>query len=73
MEKNIFKFKTNINCMGCIAKVTPTLDKISEIENWEVDIRNKDKVLTVETQSLNQNEIITAVENAGFKIEKINS
>lgn len=73
MEKNIFKFKTNINCMGCVAKVTPTLDQISEIENWEVDIRNKDKVLTIETQSLNKNEIIAVVENAGFKIEKINS
>ena len=57
MEKNIFKFKTNINCMGCVAKVTPTLNEISEIENWEVDVRNKDKVLTIETQSLNQNEI----------------
>ena len=57
--------------MGCVAKVTPTLKEISEIENWEVDIRNKDKVLTIETQSLNQNEIVAAVEKAGFKIEKI--
>ena len=71
MEKNIFKFKTNINCMGFVAKVTPTLNEISEIENWEVDVQNKDKVLTIETQSLNQNEIVAAVEKAGFKIEKI--
>lgn len=73
MKKNIFKFKTNINCMGCVAKVTPTLNQVSEIENWEVDIRNKDKILTVETESADESEIMTAVENAGFKIEKVNS
>lgn len=71
MKNNTLKFKTNINCMGCVAKVTPTLNEISEIENWEVDVQNKDKVLTIETQSLNQNEIVAAVEKAGFKIEKI--
>lgn len=71
MKNNTLKFKTNINCMGCVAKVTPELDQVAAIENWEVDVRNKDKVLTIETQSLNQNEIVAAVEKAGFKIEKI--
>ena len=73
MENNTLKFKTNINCMGCVSKVTPELDKITSIENWEVDIRNKDKVLIVEASSEKQDEIISAVEKAGFKIEKINS
>jgi copper chaperone len=73
MENNTLKFKTNINCMGCVSKVTPELDKLTAIENWEVDIRNKDKVLTVEASSEKQDEIISAVEKAGFKIEKINS
>lgn len=73
MENNTLKFKTNINCMGCVSKVTPELNKLTAIENWEVDIRNKDKVLTVEVSSDKQDEIISAVEKAGFKIEKINS
>ncbi len=73
MENNTLKFKTNINCMGCVSKVTPELDKLTAIENWEVDIRNKDKVLTVEASSDKENEVIAAVEKAGFKIEKINS
>ena len=73
MENNTLKFKTNINCMGCVSKVTPELDKLTANENWEVDIRNKDKVLTVEASSDKQDEIISAVEKAGFKIEKINS
>jgi copper chaperone len=73
MENNTLKFKTNINCMGCVSKVTPELDKLTAIENWEVDIRNKDKVLTVEASSDKESEVIAAVEKAGFKIEKINS
>lgn len=73
MENITLKFKTNINCMGCVSKVTPELDKLTAIENWEVDIRNKDKVLTVETSSDKESEVIAAVEKAGFKIEKINS
>jgi len=73
MENNSLKFKTNINCMGCVSKVTPELDKLTAIENWEVDIRNKDKVLTVEASSDKESEVIAAVEKAGFKIEKINS
>jgi len=73
MENNTLKYKTNISCMGCVSKVTPELDKLTAIENWEVDIRNKDKVLTVEASSDKQDEIISAVEKAGFKIEKINS
>lgn len=73
MENNTLKFKTNINCMGCVSKVTPELDKLTAIENWEVDIRNKDKVLTVEVPSDKESEVIAAVEKAGFKIEKIKS
>lgn len=73
MKNNTLKFKTNINCMGCVSKVTPELDKLTAIENWEVDIRNKDKLLTVEASSDKESEVIAAVEKAGFKIEKINS
>ena len=73
MKNNTLKFKTNINCMGCVAKVTPELDQVAAIENWEVDIHNKEKVLTVEASSEREKEIMQAVKKAGFKIEKINS
>ncbi|CAM3996744.1 heavy-metal-associated domain-containing protein [Flavobacterium cucumis] len=73
MKNNILKFKTNINCMGCVAKVTPELNQLTEIENWEVDIQNKEKILTVTASSEKEVEIVQAVEKAGFRIEKINS
>ena len=65
------KFKTNINCGGCIATVTPFLDKAEGIEKWEVDIANPQKILTVETSKLNSEEVIKIVNEAGYKAEKV--
>jgi copper chaperone len=65
------KFKTNINCNGCIAKVTPSLNQVKGILTWDVDISNPLKILSVETENINEDEIITMVKNAGYKAEKI--
>jgi copper chaperone len=66
------KFKTNINCGGCIATVTPFLNKADGIETWKVDTENPQKILTVETSHLNSEEVIKIINEAGYKAEKIN-
>lgn len=72
MEANkTLKFKTNINCGGCIAKVTPFLNGAKGIGNWEVDTDNRNKVLTVVSDGITENEVIDVVQKAGFKIEHI--
>ncbi|MFD2963948.1 MULTISPECIES: heavy-metal-associated domain-containing protein [Olivibacter] len=66
------KFKTNIKCSGCIETVTPFLNKVSEIEKWQVDTASADKILTVQgDQSLNDQKVIYALEQAGYKAEKV--
>lgn len=65
------KFKTTINCGGCVAKVTPLLNKIEGVENWSVNTDNPDKILTVKTDSATEEKITGAVKSAGFKIEKL--
>lgn len=65
--KKTLKFKTNIKCMGCIAKVTPELDAAAGASHWEVDISTPDKVLTVQTEALEAEEVVAAVEKAGFR------
>ncbi len=64
------KFKTNIKCTGCVAKVTPFLNDEKGIEKWDVDIFNPEKILSVETDGINPDKIIEAIEKAGFKAEK---
>jgi copper chaperone CopZ len=65
------KFKTNIKCSGCVATVTPHLDKVAGKENWEVDLQSPDKTLVVASDKpLSEEDIITAMREAGYKAEK---
>jgi len=64
------QFKTNINCGNCIQSISPFLNLELEIEHWEVDTENPDKILTVETD-LSTQQIEAIVEGAGFKIERV--
>lgn len=67
------KFKSNINCSGCLSKVTPILDKEEGIEKWEVDLQHDDRILTVETSQLSAEEIQNTVNKAGFRSSLIDS
>lgn len=64
------KFKTNIKCTACLAQVTPSLNKTIGEDNWEVDLQNPNKTLTIEGGN-SENEVIAAVKEAGFEAEKI--
>ena len=68
-----YQFKTNINCSGCIAKITPYLEANNEIKSWNVDTNNPNKVLTVETDNLTDEMIREIVKSAGYNAEKINN
>jgi copper chaperone len=68
---NKIHFKTNINCSGCIQKVTPVLDRIEGIENWSVDTDDAQKVLTVEATTATAEEIMTRIQDTGFDITKL--
>ena len=66
------KFKTNINCGGCISTVTPFLESENSIKNWQVDTSTADKILTVEGDAIQKETVIKTVEKAGFKIQPLN-
>lgn len=68
---NTLKFKTDIKCSGCLEKVTPHLNEQRGIQQWEVDLKNPNKILSVNTDGADQAEIIAAVGKAGFKAEPV--
>ncbi len=72
MDMNTLKFKTNINCGNCINSVTPFLNQELDIEHWEVDIENPDKILLVRGEISNK-QVIGIIEEAGFKAEALES
>ena len=65
------KFKTNINCGGCIEKVRPHLNNLKSIIKWDVDTVNPLKILTIETTDNNPNVIIEELKTAGYKADLI--
>lgn len=66
-----YQFKTNINCGGCVAKVTPKLNENPDIKEWKVDTNNPAKILTVKTENLKEEEIKSIVAKAGFSAESL--
>ena len=70
MEKE-FKFKTTINCGGCVAKVTPVLDEAEGVQEWKVDTDNPDKILTVKSNGITEDKVIEKIKSRGFKIEPV--
>ena len=67
-----YKFKTNINCGGCIAKVTPWLNKETNIKKWTVNTNDNSKTLTVESENIDSKAIIQILQQAGFNAEQVN-
>jgi copper chaperone CopZ len=69
---NIYKFKTNINCGGCVESITPYLDDLDGTE-WKVDTDDKRKVLEVKTENFTEQEIIDKVHEAGYEAQPLKS
>ncbi|MEI6347431.1 MAG: heavy-metal-associated domain-containing protein [Bacteroidota bacterium] len=65
------RFKTNINCGGCIKSVTPFLNNLDNVDSWKVDTENPDKILEVMLDDDDENIVIEAVKKAGFEIQKL--
>lgn len=63
------KFKTNIKCEGCVAKVTPHLNEAVGENNWKVDITDPSKVLTI-PESISEEKVKDALKKAGYSAER---
>lgn len=71
MKNKDLKFKTTLNCGGCVSKVKSDLDNAPGVQDWNVDIENADKILTVSSTGISEDEVINIVKSKGFKAEPI--
>ncbi|HEX7411707.1 MAG TPA: heavy-metal-associated domain-containing protein [Bacteroidales bacterium] len=65
------KFKTNLKCGGCIAAITPGLEKLEGVGEWKVDLTVPDRILEVETSPDKAASILEAVKKAGYEISQL--
>ena len=67
------KFQTNVKCGGCIATVTPHLNQVKGIVSWNVDTTDPLKIMTIETDGISPEEIISVMKTAGYQAEFVSS
>ncbi|MEO6843767.1 MAG: heavy-metal-associated domain-containing protein [Ginsengibacter sp.] len=65
------QYKTNIMCCSCIAKVTPVLNETFGEENWEVDIKDPKKILTISSDDADEKDVKKTLEKVGYKAEEL--
>ncbi|NBB88384.1 MAG: hypothetical protein GVX96_01165 [Bacteroidetes bacterium] len=66
---NKYIFNTNLQCSNCRAKVEPLLNKSQEVLDWDLDLEDPDRKLTVELAGGNPKNIIELVKKVGFNAE----
>lgn len=70
-DSNVWRFRTNIMCGGCIAKITPVLDGAEGVASWSVALETPDRVLTIVPNGIGEEELLQMVRAAGFTIERL--
>ncbi|WP_312399771.1 cation transporter [Sphingobacterium sp.] len=69
MESKNIQFKTNLNCGGCVSKVSADLNNAEGVCEWNVDTSHSDKILTVKSNGITEEEIIEIIKKKGFIAE----
>jgi copper chaperone len=65
------RLKTSVKCNGCIATVTPFLDNLKGLENWNVDLNDPQRILTADLSGIGADDVIAALKKAGHTAERI--
>ncbi|MBT1690391.1 heavy-metal-associated domain-containing protein [Dawidia soli] len=62
-------FNTNIKCSACVAKVTPYLDEVAGAGNWQVDLSQPTRPLTINSDA-DARAVQESLQKAGYRAEK---
>ncbi|HEX7756065.1 MAG TPA: cation transporter [Niabella sp.] len=68
---DILQFKTNLKCEGCVSKITPALNELQGVDSWSVDLKVPERTLTVSGEALDEKAVTKALQENGYKAEKI--
>lgn len=64
------KFKTNLKCSNCVAKISASLDQTREIKSWSVDLKSPERILTVEAENAEAAALVSKIlTDAGYRSE----
>lgn len=59
---------TNLHCEKCVSKLAPHFDNSNKISNWQVDLKNPEKTLTVHGNGITSNFLSEVLGKEGYEI-----
>ena len=68
---NTMIFKTNAKCEDCLAKIEEILQGKISREEWNLDLSDSNRPLTVASDKLAADDVVELISKAGFKIEQM--
>ena len=71
VANNIWIFKTNIATASDKSRIHDTLNDHRDIQRWNVDLHDVDRVLRIVSTSLTANQIILIINNLGFECAEL--
>ena len=69
---DILIFKTNIRDEYDVEKIALLMTEDPRIKKWNIDLQDIDKVLRIESQQVQEQEIIARIRKAGYYCEELN-
>jgi len=63
------KIKTDLSCKHCVMKVEPLLKSDNGIVDFKIDLEHPDKLVTINSEDANIEEIIAGFRKAGYSAE----
>ena len=60
------RFKTNLQCAHCKESVRPGLEEITEVESWEIDLDDADRILRVRATEPVWGKVLRVLQEAGL-------
>ena len=68
---DILVFKTNLRYKKNISEAVSHIEKIPGIRRWNVDLKDRDKVLRIESNNLAPQEVEETLTNIGFYCKEL--
>jgi hypothetical protein len=65
----VLVFKTNVNTLSKVKRITPKLNKLFPNSKWNFDLEDCDRILRFESDHNIRNEIIILMKLLGFECE----
>lgn len=64
----VHRYKTDLHCGACVAKVRPLLDAAPDVVRWGADTSGSPAVLTVEGESITAERVGALIQPAGYHV-----